>query len=553
MQVNVVILKTELFIAKRIMSGGSDKNKLSKPIVIISLTSIILGVAIMLITISVITGFQKGIRDKVIGFGSHVQITKFELNSSMESPPLLIEQNFYSTLKERPEIKNIQVFGYKPAILQTYRDSINFKIGDQESTRSGNEILGVLFKGINKDYDWSFFKDKIIGGRMINFDSTNSEIVISQTIANLMGYKVGDESDAFFIRENSGPKRETFKIVGIYDSGFEDFDKQLILVQLHHIQKLNGWGVQTYLTLADTCINNQFVLRGITSGGTKLYKYDWGNGYQRSDLFPLPQKSTRLKLISTDFELSPLDSRQQNVSVPDTAVVDIKITAPCACTEETLALVNFENSTNIQAPFGSLKIKNGNGTHHLYTGGFEVNLHKWEDLDPMYEYISSELSPELLKTTSIKEMHKDIFSWLDLLDMNILIVIILILIVSLINMITSLLVLILEKTNMIGILKAVGGRNKSIRQIFIFHALFLLTRGLIWGNLLGLGLLAFQYFTGFFKLNAAVYSLDTVPVNFNLLHIFYINAITILVCFIVLIIPSYLVTKINPIKAIRFD
>jgi lipoprotein-releasing system permease protein len=120
-------------------------------------------------------------------------------------------------------------------------------------------------------------------------------------------------------------------------------------------------------------------------------------------------------------------------------------------------------------------------------------------------------------------------------------------------MITSLLVLILEKTNMIGILKAVGGRNKSIRQIFIFHALFLLTRGLMWGNLLGLGLLAFQYFTGFFKLNAAVYSLDTVPVNFNLLHIFYINAITILVCFIVLIIPSYLVTKINPIKAIRFD
>lgn len=190
-------MKTELFIAKRIMRGGSDKNKLSKPIVIISLTSIILGVAIMLITISVITGFQQGIREKVIGFGSHIQITKFELNSSMESPPLLIEQNFYADLKERPEIKNIQVFGYKPAILQTYRDSINFKIGDQESTRSGNEILGVLFKGINQDYDWSFFKDKITSGRMINFDSTNNEIVISETIANLMGYKVGDESDAF--------------------------------------------------------------------------------------------------------------------------------------------------------------------------------------------------------------------------------------------------------------------------------------------------------------------------------------------------------------------
>ena len=150
-------------------------------------------------------------------------------------------------------------------------------------------------------------------------------------------------------------------------------------------------------------------------------------------------------------------------------------------------------------------------------------------------------------------MHRDIFAWLDLLDMNILIVIILILIVSLINMITSLLVLILEKTNMIGILKALGGKNKTIRRIFIFNALFLLSRGLLWGNVLGLGLLCFQYFTGFFTLNAEVYSLDTVPVNFNLLHILLINGLTIIVCFFILIIPSFLVTKINPIKAIRFD
>jgi lipoprotein-releasing system permease protein len=128
------------------MSGGSDKNKLSKPIVIISLTSIILGVAIMLITISVITGFQQGIRDKVIGFGSHIQITKFELNSSMESPPLLISQNFYSDFMQRPEVKNIQVFGYKPAILQTYRDSINFKIGAYYSKGSIKIMIGLFLK-----------------------------------------------------------------------------------------------------------------------------------------------------------------------------------------------------------------------------------------------------------------------------------------------------------------------------------------------------------------------------------------------------------------------
>ena len=192
------------------------------------------------------------------------------------------------------------------------------------------------------------------------------------------------------------------------------------------------------------------------------------------------------------------------------------------------------------------------GHIHLYTGGFEVLINDWDDLDRINEIVYDEI-PYELKTTTIKQMHRDIFAWLDLLDMNILIIITLILVVSLINMITSLLVLILEKTNMIGILKSMGGANASIRAIFIFHALFLLSRGLLWGNVLGIGLMVFQHYTGFFTLNAEVYSLDTVPINFDILHILYINGLTILICFLILIIPSYLVTKISPIKAIRFD
>jgi lipoprotein-releasing system permease protein len=206
----------------------------------------------------------------------------------------------------------------------------------------------------------------------------------------------------------------------------------------------------------------------------------------------------------------------------------------------------------MKGTFGSVKIRNGNGTEHLYVGGFEVIINNWEDLETAELLVQNNV-PYELKTTSIKEMHRDIFSWLDLLDMNILIIITLILIVSLINMITSLLVLILEKTNMIGILKAMGGKNSSIRYIFIFHALFLLSRGLLWGNILGIGLLLIQYYTGIITLNAEVYSLDTVPVSFNIGHILAINALTILICFVILILPSYLVTKIKPVKAIRFD
>jgi len=534
------------------MRGEKGNSKLSKPIVVISLSSIILGVAIMLITVSVITAFQDGIRDKVIGFGSHIRITKSGLNKSMESAPINIDQDFYPELEQEEAIKKIQPFAYKPAILQAFRDTIAFELQEGDTTQSGNEILGVLFKGVDENYDWSFFEDKIIDGRLISFDGDNDEILLSHYIANLMGYQIGDRCDAFFIRDNSGPKKKKFTIVGIYDSGFEEFDKQFIFTQINHIQSLNNWGVKTFVTIADTCINGRFALEAIISGGTQSYQYDWGRGYQRSKYYLLSENDQKIRVIATDFNLNPFGPGDQQQSIPDTAFIEATMNKNCPCNAENLKSIQYDSPTLMKGTFGSVKIRNGNGTEHLYVGGFEVIINNWEDLETAELLVQNKV-PYELKTTSIKEMHRDIFSWLDLLDMNILIIITLILIVSLINMITSLLVLILEKTNMIGILKAIGGKNSSIRCIFIFHALFLLSRGLLWGNILGIGLLLIQYYTGIITLNAEVYSLDTVPVSFNIGHILAINALTILICFVILILPSYLVTKIKPVKAIRFD
>lgn len=537
------------------MRGEKNKSRLSRPIVVISLASIIIGVAIMIITLSVITGFQQEIRKKVIGFGSHIQITNQGMSRSMESAPILKEQEFYQTLAKNEAIKNIQVFAYKPAIIQAARDSVVFELSTQDTIRSQQDILGVLFKGIDRDYDVSFFEDKLEEGRFIDFESKDPEIIVSSYIAKLMGYQIGNECTSFFFRDNAGPKKQKFKIVGIYRSGFEEFDKKLIFTSIQHLQKINNWGVQTYLTLADTCINGRFALKGITSGGSKSYKYDWGKGYQHYEFYPLElSKNKTVQLISSDFDIAPFGAKNVPLSIADTAFAELHVDALCACNETILKEnpLEYITATEIKAPFGKVLIRNGKGTGHLYVGGFEILIHEWEDLQKINDLVYNE-TPIDLRTTTIVEMHRDIFSWLDLLDMNILIIIALILIVSLINMVTSLLVLILEKTNMIGILKAMGIQNANIRMIFMFHALFLLSRGLLWGNILGLGLLLFQYLTGFFSLNAEVYSLDTVPVNFNLLHLIYINGITILVCFLMLIIPSYLVTKINLIKAIRFD
>ena len=540
------------------MSGSGRQNRLSKPIVIISLASIILGVSIMIISVSVVTGFQKRIRDKVIGFGSHIQVTNLYDNSSMESSPILINQDFYPSLKEtEPEVRQIQIFAYKPAILQSKRDSVKFELNDKDTVEKSQDILGVLFKGIDQDYDWDFFSDKLVDGRLINFDSINDDVLISKHISEIMGYKVGDEIESYFIMEN-GPKKRRFTVCGIYNTGFEEFDKQFIFTQINHIQKLNNWGVQTFLTVRkDTCIDKHFVLQALTTGGSGKYRYQWnrdGSFVDRDYLLLSGKFEEEIEVISTDFDNEIYGIKIEENSVPDTARAYVSVSAPCECTEALLQStpIEFISENKILMPFGELSIQNGEGTHHLYAGGFEIILHKWEDLDRMDDIIYMNI-PGMMKTKKITDMHPDIFAWLDFLDVNILIIIILILVVSLINMITSLLVMILEKTNMIGILKAIGAPNGMIRKIFLMNSLYLLSRGLFWGNVLGIGIIAIQHYTGVMTLNPEVYYLDSVPVNFNLWHILLINLLTIVVCRLTLVLPSLLITRIHPIQAIRFD
>ena len=203
-------------------------------------------------------------------------------------------------------------------------------------------------------------------------------------------------------------------------------------------------------------------------------------------------------------------------------------------------------------PFGKIVIKNGQGSGKKFIGGYELLIEKWDDLDKMDSIIYHEI-PFELKTTKITDLYVEIFSWLNFLDMNIAVIILMMLIVSLINMITSLLVMIIEKTNCIGILKAIGSTNWSIRKIFIFNALILLGKGLLWGNIIGIAFILIQSYFNVLPLDPQIYYLDSVPVSFNVLNILLINILTIVTCLIILIIPSYLITKIKPIKAIKFN
>ncbi len=404
-------MNTPFFIARKM---GKEKKNLTELVKTIAVLSISLGLAVMILSVSVVTGFQREIRDKVIGFGSHLQITNFDYNVSYETRPISMLQDFYPNIAgEITEIKHIQVFATKPGIIKT-----------------DEEIHGVIFKGIGSDFHWDFFKDKMVSGQIITISDTlrSNEIIISAYVSKLLNLQTGDDVVLYFIQEP--PRVRRFEIAGIYDTGLEELDKIFVLGDIGHLQRLNDWE-----------------------------------------------------------------------------------------------------------------------SHEI--GGFEILLNDYRDMDQVNEQVLENI-PYTLHSRTIRDLYPQIFDWLALLDMNVYVIIIIMILVAGINMITTLLISVLEKTNLIGVLKALGANNKFIRKVFLYHAGFLILKGLLLGNLLGIGLALAQKHFGIVKLSQESYFVDVVPVNIEPYLILALNGITFLICMIMLLVPSYIIAKISPVKAITF-
>lgn len=416
-------MNTERFIAKRIISGAGKTNQLSHPIVRIAVIGIALGLAVIILTVAVVTGFQNEIRNKLIGFGSHIQITNYDNNASDEPQPISKNQPFLTDLQNNSDISHIQMYATKSGIIKTKTD---------------NE--GVLLKGIDTDYDWKFINDNLKEGVPLSISDTgvSRDIVISKYLADKLELKLNDKMVIYFLTQKEDSitiqyeqRVKVFYISGIYETGFEDFDKSLVLVDLKQIQKLNYW--------------------------------------------------------SSD-----------------------------------------------------------------QVGGFEIAIKDYTKIDDLGAYVY-DLTGQGLNSKTIKEINPTIFSWLDLLDMNAIIVIVLMIVVAGINMISALLVLILERTNMIGIMKALGATNGSIQKIFLYNAAYLIGKGLLYGNCIAIVIAVLQQYFGIFKLDQATYYVSVIPVNLNILHILVLNIGTLLCCMLMLIIPSFIISKITPVKAIRYS
>jgi lipoprotein-releasing system permease protein len=419
-------LKLEYFIANRLTTSKHHKSSISKPIIKIAIAAIAIGIIMMIVAVATGIGLQQKIRQKVSAFNGHVIIKVFDDNQSEVSKvPISTNQDFYPKFNIVEGIKNIQAVATKAGIIRT-----------EEA------FEGIIFKGVSTDFRWENMQEYIIKGRKPKIDlekQENGEIIISQFLANRLLLDVGDKCNTFFMKEesNQSPNLRVFTVVGIFNSGFQEFDATYIIGDIRHIQRMNKWK---------------------------------------------PDQVGAFEVFVQDFD------KIQEIG------------------------------------------------NEVYNKTFNKN-------DPT----------QTLDTQIILDKYYYIFEWLKLFDFNIIVILVIMIIVATINMVVALLVLILERTQMIGILKALGANNWVIRKIFLYNAFHIIVRGLFWGNIISITLIIIQDRFGIITLNPENYYVTVAPVYLNWGYILLLNIGTILISLLVLIIPSFIITKISPVKAIRFD
>lgn len=407
-----------LFIAQRIYGDQGDKHKVSRPAITIATIGVAIGLAVMIVSVCVVLGFKHTIQAKVIGFGSHIQVTNFVAQTETEQYPIAASDSVMGAIRNIGGVKHAERFAYKQGILKT-----------------DSNFLGIVLKGVGPEWDSTFIHQNMVSGSIPRFsdEASSNKIVISQSIANKLNLKQGQRVFAYFIDSN-GVRIRRFTIAGIYQTNLSQYDSYMVFTDLYSTIKLNGWN-------------------------------------------------------------------------PD------------------------------------------------QVSGIEVTVNDFNHIDDVEHQFIRQINKrtdhygETYTSQTIKDINPQIFRWLDLLDMNVWIILALMTAVAGVTMISGLLIIILERTTMIGILKALGARNKTIRHLFLWFATFIIGRGLIIGNIIGLGVCFLQKYLGIVKLDPATYYVSTVPIEFNLPLLVLLNVATLLISVLVLIGPSYLISHIHPRRA----
>lgn len=410
-----------LFISRRIYRDKDAGKRVSRPAVLIAMIGIAIGLAVMIISVAVVIGFKNEVRNKVIGFGSDIQISNFDAVRSYETRPILVNDSMMAALSDYSEVKHVQRYSTKPGMIKT-----------------DEAFQGMVLKGVGPEFDPTFFREHLVEGQMPAFSDSAStnQVLISKTLATQLKLKLGDKIYTYYLQDAVRARRLT--IVGIYQTNFSEYDNLFLLTDICMVNRLNGWEP------------------GQVSGvELQVKNYD--------------------KLEETTYKIAA-------------------------------------------------------------------------DTDNQFDYMGG-----VYYVRNIEQLNPQIFAWLGLLDLNVWVILLLMVGVAGFTMISGLLIIILERTNMIGVLKALGANNFTIRKVFLWFSVFLIGKGMLWGNLIGLTFYFVQSQFGLFKLDPETYYVDTVPVSFNIWLFLLINVGTLLVSVLMLLGPSYLITKINPATSMRYE
>lgn len=506
------------FIARRILADKDRADRLSRPIVGIAVSGIIIGMAVMIVTVGITTGFQQEVRAKVTGAGGHLQITSIRQTDPRETPRVEIAQSFYPSLDTVRGVEHIQIFATRPGIIETV-----------------DEIEGVLLKGVGTDHDWSFLKQHLKAGTVPVIGDTAHpiDLLLSKYLSDRLHIGVHDTITVYLIKGHDDIRPRRFCVSGVYETGIEQLDHQLVYVGIDHLQRFAQWGLKAEMMVYDSLSPRGILIEGLAFGGDKLYRYEWPGTELRGKgpHWIRTNRDTTITLVVSDADHTVADTAWVRITPRDEAP------HPAGYSR---GMVNVTRG-------GS------GGSHTKYCGGFEVLLDRFEDLTEMDDKVYRDHLDEHLRSQSVRQRFPEIFAWLELLDTNVVVIIVLMVIVAIINMTSALLIIILERTPMIGVLKALGSTNGAIRRIFLIDAAYILGVGILLGDLLGIGLCLIQQQFGIVTLPIESYYVDAVPVTLEALPILGLNLGTMAVCVLALLLPSMLVTRIAPAKAIRFN
>lgn len=414
-------MSLSLFIARRLSRREQGERRVSRPAVLIAKLGIAVGLAVMLIAISVVVGFKSEVRDKIVGMGGHIQVVNRQQMQPYEALPVGVNDALVDQLVGLPRVKHVQRFAYKPGLVKT-----------------ADAFQGMVLKGVGADYDTCFLHHSLIAGQLPAFssDSSSQSVVVSQALVEKLNLELGDKLDTYYIEDEVRARR--LKVVGIYRTNFSEYDDLFLFTDLYTVNRLNRWDVDQV-------------------GGLEVILDDY------------------VALDDATWEISSL----------------------------------LEGRTD------------------AYGAGYSVR--------------------------NVELLYPAIFSWLDILDVNIWVILVLMMGVAGFTMISGLIILIIERTPMIGTLKALGADNSTIQRVFLWFSAFLIGRGMLWGNVVGIGICLVQQATGIFTLDAETYYMDTVPMVIHPVYWLLLNVGTLILSVLILVGPSCLIAYVRPADSIRYE